>query len=118
MNKSEAIEELISLKEHCASMKEHKHHEPWESDIEALEIAINALNKEKVGHWIPCKGIFDKDSDRFIHVPIKEGEDQAFEEYWAAEYLCSECGYSHHARPYCPYCGTLMEEVDDDEQQG
>ena len=95
MNKNEAIEELISLKEHCASMKEHKHHEPWESDIEALEMAINALNKEKVGHWIPC---------------------QKFEEYWDAEYLCSECGYSHHARPYCPNCGTLMEEVDEDEQ--
>lgn len=43
MTKEEAIDELISLKEHCASMMESKHHEPWASDIEALDMAIEAL---------------------------------------------------------------------------
>lgn len=43
MTNKEVIEELISLIEHCASMKEHKHHEPWESDVQALSFAIKAV---------------------------------------------------------------------------
>lgn len=43
MTNKEAIEELESLIEHYSSFVEHKHHEPWDSDIEALKLAIKAL---------------------------------------------------------------------------
>lgn len=43
MTNKEAIVELESLIEHCEAQKEHKHHEPWESDVEALNQAIAAL---------------------------------------------------------------------------
>ena len=47
MTREEAIEQLETLKEHCASQKAHKHHEPWESDIEALDMAIEALKEDE-----------------------------------------------------------------------
>ena len=47
MTRSEAIEQLETLKEHCASQKAHKHHEPWESDMEALDMAIEALKMDE-----------------------------------------------------------------------
>lgn len=53
MTNKEAIEELESLIEHCSSFVEHKHHEPWESDIEALKLGIRALKR------MECKDIQD-----------------------------------------------------------
>lgn len=47
MTRTEAIEQLETLKEHCASQKAHKHHEPWESDMEALDMAIEALEEDE-----------------------------------------------------------------------
>ena len=47
MTRAEAIEQLETLKEHCASQKTHKHHEPWESDMEALDMAIEALEMDE-----------------------------------------------------------------------
>ena len=47
MTRAEAIEQLETLKEHCASQKAHKHHEPWESDMEALDMAIEALKMDE-----------------------------------------------------------------------
>ena len=43
MTDKEVIEELESLKEHCKSMMESKHHEPWASDVQALSFAIKAV---------------------------------------------------------------------------
>ena len=33
MTNKEAIEQLVSLQLHCKSFMEHKHHDPWESDM-------------------------------------------------------------------------------------
>ena len=47
MSRSGALEQLGTFKAHCASQKAHKHHEPWESDMEALDMAIEALKMDE-----------------------------------------------------------------------
>ena len=82
MTKQEAIDELESLLEHCQSMKEHKHHEPWESDVQALSLAISALEGNP-GKWMK----------------IPHG------------YMCDNCGTrSLLPTPFCSFCGASMEE--------
>lgn len=45
MDNINAIDQLKTLQQHCIKQKLHKHHEPWESDIEALDLAIKALER-------------------------------------------------------------------------
>lgn len=68
-----------------------------ESDIKALDKAIEALEKQKVGHWINRHNIYaNKTFDTKV---------------------CSECQYeySYDAETgisnanFCPNCGTKME---------
>ena len=74
MTNKEAIEELESLIEHCSSFVEHKHHEPWESDIEALKLGIEALKERPQGEWIPI-----------TYRPMTEEEEKEFCVKWGIE---------------------------------
>jgi hypothetical protein len=81
MNDKEVIEELISLKEHCANMMESKHHEPWKSDVQALNFAIKAIRIVEViengfkrdgnmidfDDWEDIKEFVEKEADNEIN---------------------------------------------------
>ena len=73
MDNREAIDQLKSLQQHCLNNKLHKHHEPWESDIEALDLAINVLDDLPVKvlfarfiYVLQVKGILSDDDKNFI----------------------------------------------------
>lgn len=57
----------------------------------ALDMAIKALQEEKVGHW-------DK---VFVPLPLSDGTKEC--------YQCSSCGtHWEHTSKYCPYCRAIM----------
>lgn len=74
---------------------------------EALFYATEALKEQRPhGEWIP----FEWDDNYSTKIPLPKGSDSHMEEYWAEEFMCSVCGKAHHARDFCPNCGTPMTE--------
>lgn len=57
MNKLEAVEQLEDLKEHCNLYSQG---DPWDKDVQALEIAIEAL-KRVAAPEVPVRELEDKD---------------------------------------------------------
>lgn len=53
-------------------------------DVEALNMAIKSLEKQKTGHWIPRNSFL-------------------------LQYKCSECEWESEKYNYCPNCGAKME---------
>lgn len=66
--------------------------ERWtDAEFKALEIAISALDRPKIGRWISLDDYRGKYNDY--------------------GYKCSECGeHSDYEANFCPNCGTRMEE--------
>ena len=94
MTRKEAIEYL--RKADCTVYRE-----PKTKTAEALEMAIQELQEQKVGKWI---------EEGYVGDWI-EGNDNY-------EYVCSECGHTDiHSKAvkvnYCWCCGSKMEGVED-----
>ena len=61
---------------------------------QAFDMAIEALEEQKTGKWIPWKAYYGKERKS-----------------WSDELKCSECGFKWGDEEYkfCPMCGAEME---------
>lgn len=94
MTKEEAIERLKLILETdiMALNGFNTPHEPLKKEIEALKMAIKALEPRK-GHW--------------IEHPHEAGPNWEY-----SSYECSECHiWEDNDSDYCPNCGADMREV-------
>jgi len=82
-----------------------------EKILEARDIIIKILesenNQQKEGEWLPFEYDYTDYGDENVHI-LPKGSETHWEEYWAPEYVCSQCGYRHHMRKFCPNCGARM----------
>lgn len=62
MTNQEAIEQLKELKLHCEDFRDGED-SVWAKDIEALDMAIEALEKQATSEWIPCSERLPKVED-------------------------------------------------------
>ncbi len=88
ITRDEAIQQLKNLRAHCDSMctGEFDSEEIWDKDVDAIDIALDALEEQQIAEWI---------EDGYGY------------------YRCSACGWEWDDRetvtPYCPHCGAHME---------
>ena len=66
MDNKEAIDQLKSLQLYCIKRMVYNNHEPWKSDIEALDLAIKALEERKA-----YKKVIQKDMQKVIQTGME-----------------------------------------------
>lgn len=62
MIKQEIIEQLKSLKSHCEDFRDGED-SVWAKDVEALDAAIEALEKQATSEWIPASERLPEEHD-------------------------------------------------------
>lgn len=86
MKIEEAITELKDLKDYCSSTFMIRTYEAY---AQAINKGIEALENQKIGHWI-------KNAPEWQNID--------------PPYICSECGNFHLRKTnYCDQCGAKME---------
>lgn len=65
MTNKEIIEQLKSLKSHCEDFRDGED-SVWAKDVEALDAAIEALEKQVASEWIPVSEKLPEESGTYI----------------------------------------------------
>ena len=90
--------------------------------IDALDVAINALEKPRTGKWV----LGEELNSQGI-IPPRKTDCRHFKgdtrKFWDAVTYCSECygeayddtDYGEQLFEYCPYCGSHMENGGEDD---
>jgi hypothetical protein len=61
------------------------------------------------GEWLPFKYDYDDEhGDGNYTKIIKDADQTHWEEYWAPEFVCSNCYSKNHKAAFCPHCGAKM----------
>ena len=107
MTNEEAIEQLKTIKKDLINCGGCEGSRVKQS---CIDMAIKALEERQTGKWIPYERKYNENTHDYEKVILPEGSETEMEEYWGEEYICSNCGYAHHRRSYCPHCGARMEE--------
>ena len=139
MTNEEAREQIDNLRAHCSNMLRHTFtdgEDIWGKDLEALDLAIKALDQESCEDCISRQAVLDViEREEFKGDAISEIEKLSsaipqpkmgqwniyklsqggIDEEWLE---CSECTWSNALsipRNYCPHCGAKMTESEEKE---
>lgn len=108
MNKSNAItrEEAIEMVNTAFEMWENEYDtgDDWSKEHEARDMAINALEQQRVGHWEKMVEVYDLQQNRML---VPYGYDDA--KFGNTPIYVCDCGCeSNKNSRFCPDCGAEM----------
>lgn len=93
-------------------------HQALNKAIEALEKGCEKeQNTRPRAQWLPFRYDYDLPANEYgeyVQI-IKDPKKTHWEEYWAPEFICSNCHAKNHNSKFCPHCGAQMERGESDD---